>query len=99
MKCETAHAAARCIPDLNASAEFRAIVQLTAQEETKRIYASRVNESVAKASEEALSQAFQISYESANVELENTSYHFVKSVLTEMAHKGALDEVFDQYLE
>lgn len=45
--------------------------------------------------EQALSDAFHIGYESAIKGLENTLYHFVEGVLTEMTQRVALDEVFN----
>lgn len=49
--------------------------------------------------EQALSNAFYIDYKFTNARLKNTSYHFVKTVLTEMAHRRAQDEVFDRNIE
>lgn len=61
-----AHPAARYTPDLFASAAFCAIVQLLALEEAERTYATRVNASMTRAADEALSNAFQFSYKSKN---------------------------------
>lgn len=63
---EPSQATARFTLDLLASAAFRAIVQLLAEEKAERIYASRVNGSMKKAAEEALSNELRIGYESAN---------------------------------
>lgn len=67
-----------------------------AQEEAEHTYASRVNAPMTKADEEALFDAFQIGNKYANAGLKNTSYQSVESILTEMAYKGALNEVFDK---
>lgn len=60
------------------------------QDEAERVYASRVNVSMTRAAEEALPDPFYICHKPAIAELENTSYHLVGSLLTEMAHDGAL---------
>lgn len=52
-----------------------------------------------RVAEQALSDALQISYKSANARLANTLYQFVESVLTQMTHKGAKDELFDICIE
>lgn len=96
---ELAHLAARFASDLFASAEFYTKLRLMAQDEAKRLYASVVSATMTRAAEQALFDAFRIGYKSANAELKNTSYHSVKSVLTEMAHKGTLDEVFVRNIE
>lgn len=70
-----------------------------AQEEAERIYTSRVQGPMTKAAEKALSDAFQVVFESAKNGLKNASYHFLKSILTEMAQNGGLDDVFDRNIE
>lgn len=57
---ELAHPAARTIHNLLAFAKFRAIAQPMAREEAVRTYTSLVNASMARAAEQALSEAFQI---------------------------------------
>lgn len=52
-----------------------------------------------RATEEVCSDAFLVRFDSANDGLKNSLYHFVESILTEMAQKGALDEVFDRSIE
>lgn len=99
MTRKPAHAAARSTHNLLTSAEFRATVRLIAQEEAKRIQASRNNASTTRAVGQALFDAFQIGDKSANVRLNTTSYHFSKSVLTEMAHREALEAIFDRTIE
>lgn len=92
---EPAHLAARFTHGLLAFAEFFAIVQLVAQKEAERNYASRANTTRTRAAMHALSDAFQIGYESANAGLKNNLFHLIESVLTIMAYEGALDRVFD----
>lgn len=69
-------------------------MRLLAQKKSDSTYANLVNQSVMRAAEEALSDASQIGFESANAGLESISYRFVEGLLTEMAYKDALDVVF-----
>lgn len=96
---EPAHSPAQLTPERLASAEFRKTVRLMAQEEVERTYESRVSVFITRAAEEALFNALKIGYKSENAGLKNTSYHLVKSVLTEMAHKRALDEVVNRNIK
>lgn len=69
------------------------------QREAERISASRFIASTTSAEKQALHDALQIGYESANAGLKNISYHFAESVLTEMAHRGALGEILDRNIK
>lgn len=70
-----------------------------AQEEAKRMHTSRVKETISKAVEKALSDAFYIRFFSANYGLETASFHFVERIMTEMAQNDALDGVLDRIIE
>lgn len=75
------------------------MMQLMVRKEAKRIYTSAVREAIPRVAEKSLSDAFHIDFESANDESKNASFHFVKRVLTKMAHNGAIEEVFDCNIE
>lgn len=62
-----------------------------AQENAVGIYTSRVEALAARAAEEALSDAIQSGYKSADVGLINTLSNFVKSIQAKMAYKEILD--------
>lgn len=96
---EPVHYTDRSVSDILASTDLRAIMRLMAQEEAECIYASRVNPSMTRAAEGALSDVFQVGFDSANAGLKISSHHLVESVLTEMAQKDALDEVFDRSID
>lgn len=54
---------------------------------------------ITKTAEDALSNAFQAGYESANEGSKNVSWHFIESVLTEMAHDGSSGDSFERSIE
>lgn len=86
-------------PKVFSSADLYDIERLKTQKETERVYANRINATMTRSAELALSDAFQIGFASANVELKNTFNHYVESALTETAYRGALAEAFDRNTE
>lgn len=74
-------------------------IRQTAQEEEIHNYALFMNKIFSKAAEDALSDAFQVGFESTRDGLENVSFRFVESVLTDMALKRALDDMFDRSIK
>lgn len=65
-----------------------------AQEEARRIHAFKMDKSLNKAAEDALFYALQIGYREAKEELKNALFCFMKKVLTEMAHRSTLRDLF-----
>lgn len=54
---------------------------------------------ILKATNDTLSDSFQIGFESAKDELESTLFLFVESVLVYLTLKGAWDDIFGRNLE
>lgn len=94
-----APASARSFTELITSGKLRKVMRQLAREEAERIYASRVQSSLTKATEEVLSDAFQAGFESLNRELKNTYYIFIDTMLTEMAYNGSLDDLLGRSIE
>lgn len=70
-----------------------------AQEEAKRLHEFEMYKLLIKATEDALSHAFEIGYVGSNDGLKNASFYYVEMILTEMVQRGALNYVFEQNLE
>lgn len=65
----------------------------------RRIYAVKASPSMQKAAENSLWDAFFCGFDEAHTGLKNAWYHFVESVLRDMARKVSLDDMFDQILK
>lgn len=70
-----------------------------AREEAERLYSERMQVSISKAAEDALSGNFQTGFELLKGGLKNKSYIFMEHGLTEMTHNEALDNLFDRTIE
>lgn len=80
-------------------AKLREMMWEIAQEEPRRIYSSRVKESVLKVAEVVLSDAFQGVYELENDGLKAACLQFVEQFLVKITQNGAMKELFAGSIE
>lgn len=66
---------------------------------TKRICNKQAGPSIQEAVEDTLSDNFIGRFEKAKTELKSASYYFVEGVLTEMARKYSMEDMFERNVE
>lgn len=76
------------------SAELYAAVRQMAREEAERLYECRVEQSMRKATQDALSDRFMAGIDSQKSRIKNSSYVFIETVLTEIVDNESLDDLF-----